>query len=443
MLFVRGSSKRYDRWRDVYNCTGWGFEDLLPYFKKFEGNTHDWKDPKYHNQCGPMCISHFLNVSYQNFFAQAGSEMDPPVPTVSDINSGFEGPCYVTVQGFVCNGRRFSSAKAYINPIQNQTNYSLIQNSIATKIIFDSTLKATGVEFYRNGIKYVAKARKEVIVSGGAFGSPILLMLSGIGPKAELARNNIPVLVDLPQVGRKLADHVSVFMWFELTSIQETTSLLQIGEDIYKYNLNPRTGKFAGIGIGSSIAFLSVPGSSDANIECYHYIMRKNDVDLPEVLRWMGYEKNISEKILQTNQRSAVAMVTPMLLDPFSLGVVGLNGLTGVKAFITPNISYNFFSDPQDRDRTVLIKAMQDQIAREKTPTYQNAGAKLINVIPKCFKLPYGSEKFCDCYIDYFASTFYHPVGTCGMGNDPLTSVVDRKGQVYGVKSLRVVDASM
>lgn len=125
MIYMRGSRIPYDNWRDVYNCTGWGFDDLLPYFKKSEGNTMNWNNSKYHSQCGPLRVSSFdQSDPYIDFFAKAGREMNPSIPTVRDYNGGVTGQSYVITQSTTFNGRRWSASKAYIIPIKYKKKLS-------------------------------------------------------------------------------------------------------------------------------------------------------------------------------------------------------------------------------------------------------------------------------------------------------------------------------
>lgn len=439
MQYVRGAQKSYDQWRDVHNCSGWGFEDVLPYFKKSEKNTHNWNDPEYHSQCGKVCISFFVDAPDMEFFSNAGNEAG--IPNLADINGAEDGPGFVKAQGFQCNGRRTSASKAYLIPVKKQSNYRLIQKATVTKIQFNGT-KAIGVEFYRNGIRYVAKARKEVIISAGAIGTPTLLLLSGIGPKDMLAKNNVSLVLDSPNVGQNLVDHMSNFMWYSLRKFQNTTPIAQMGEYIVDYYKCPRTGQFAGLMQAPSLAFLSVESNGDPIIEVYHSMIEKNSLGLSEYMRMLGYKDSFSKAILAANKNGGIAVIGPTLLQPYSKGSVELHGLTGVEAFLHPYINFSFYSDPNNRDREIMIKAMQQQIALEKTETYKKAGATMI-VMPHCFEHEYGSYEFCDCYIEYFTTSTYHPVGTCRMGTDPKVSVVNTKGQVHGIEGLRIVDASM
>lgn len=161
MFYVRGDRNVFDRWRDEHECPGWGYSDVLPYFKKAERNTHDWGN-KYHSQCGKMCVSFYnRNTPYINFFEDASNELG--IPSIRDVNARKSGPGVVRIQGTQCNGRRFGAARAYIQPIKEQSNYRLIQNAIVTKIIFKGK-RAIGVRFVRDGKTYTAMARKEVIM---------------------------------------------------------------------------------------------------------------------------------------------------------------------------------------------------------------------------------------------------------------------------------------
>lgn len=364
------------------------------------------------------------------------------IPSIPDVNAGNSGPGFVMAQGTHYNGRRYSVAKAFIQPIKRQRNYRLIQDSIVTKLIMKGK-RVVGVEFVRNGKTYRAMARKEVILCAGAIHTPTIMLLSGIGPRDVLDKNGIAVVHESPNVGRNMADHVAAWLWYAFPNIKTTTSLVQLGKAILDYYGKPRKGLFAGIGTLASVSFETVEPDGEAIIECYHYFFELGSLDLPEVLRVTGYTDDVNNEILKANSVGAVALVIPSLLEPYSTGVVALQGLTGVDALKQPYMSFAYFSDPGDRDRKVLIKAMQKKIATEQTETFKKAGGTLIPM-PFCFKEnKYGSDSFCDCYLDYFGATIYHPVGTCKMGTDPLGSVINTRGQVHGLRGLRIADASV
>ncbi|XP_031636920.1 glucose dehydrogenase [FAD, quinone]-like [Contarinia nasturtii] len=441
MFFVRGAYAEYDLWETKFNCTGWGFKGVLPYFKKFEGNRHNWGND-YHNQTGKVCIDFYEKAPYINFFAKAGAEMG--YPTISDINgpeNPYTNPAYCEIQGTVCNGRRSGTNKAYIIPLKRKSNFKLIKNAIVTKILFNGN-RAIGVEFVRYGITYKAYARKEVIVSAGAYGSPILLQLSGIGDPAILKKNQIPVVASSPQVGKNMADHVCVYMWYSFPLIQDYMSVPEVGRNITLYYRNPRAGYFAQISTLPTIGFLNTTVGGLAHIECFHYLFFKNSVELPEFLRTMFYKDAVNKAILAANNIGAVALVMPSLLNPLSRGHCLLNGTKGVEAFKELPIFMNYYSDSKDEDRNIMIKAVKDQRAREKTETYQSVNASLIRM-PDCFNFDLDSDEFYNCFIDQFSASIWHPAGTCQMGPDPATAVVGTDCKVHGVANVRVVDVSI
>lgn len=250
MYYIRGAVKRvFERWVNEFNCTDWTLDDVNPYFMKSEDNDVNWNNPTHHSYGCDNLLAVSVPVVPDNigFFETAGAQLNPPIPKVADINGGYEDECFCTVQTTTRNGRRWSAAKAFLKQIKYFLNYRLIQNGLVTKILFRGT-KAYGVEFYVDGQKYTATATKKIICCGGAILTPVLLLQSGVGPKNVLDANKIPVVYDLPYVGKGLIDHYAIWMFYQFTNIKDLTTNADLVTGILQYNQPTRTGFYAGTG---------------------------------------------------------------------------------------------------------------------------------------------------------------------------------------------------
>lgn len=442
MYAIRGAYHIYDEWADEYGCHGWSSSEVIPYFKKSEGNTDPDLDPKYHCTKGPLKLSYYYKDNYADFILAGANEAG--FPTVNDINVP-HGPCICSVQGTLSNGRRDSVAKAFINPIQCRGNFKLVKCAIVTRILFDGN-RAIGVEFNHNGKRYKAYARKEVVLCAGSIGTPLILQLSGIGLQEDLKHNKIKSWLPLP-VGRFLQDHLGSWMWFSLKGDAQTPG--QLFNSITQYFSCPRTGDFAGIGTVSVIGFFDVPISKGRpTIECYFYRFAKKSLNLGPLLALTNYEQSINQRIVKMNENHSLILVVPTLLNPKSHGIVRVNGMNGTAAFDNPYIFYNYFSDHDGYDKKSLIQAMQLLLSFVKTPTWKSAGVRFIR-LPLCQQYPNSnSDEYCSCYLKSMGSGVFHPVGTARMGPKPdelktAKSVVSSHCQVHGTENLSVADSSM
>jgi choline dehydrogenase len=229
MLYLRGHSLEYDQWAQL-GCHGWSFEHVLPYFKKAETNARGANE--WHGDNGPITVKQSrLEVPICEAFLAAAGESG--FPLVDDLNAE-------TAEGFgridtnIANGRRASTAVAYVQPARRRGNLELLSDTLVARIEFEGN-RARGVEIVKNGLRETIWAEHEIILCGGTVNSPQLLMLSGIGPADHLSHLNIPVVVDAPAVGRNLQNHPSYALRFACSQLVTA----------YKY-LNPR----AALGIG-------------------------------------------------------------------------------------------------------------------------------------------------------------------------------------------------
>ena len=207
MIYIRGHREDYDHWRELGN-DGWGYEDVLPYFKKMENNER-FVD-KYHSQGGPLNVTDQL-ITNPLTKAFVRSLQEQGIPYNPDVK-GAEQDGVTFYQVTQRNARRESAATAYVKPIMKRANFKVITKAVASKVLIENG-RAVAVEYIRNGnMKETARAGTEVIVSGGAVCSPKLLLLSGIGPADELKEHSIDVLHDLPGVGKNLQDHMDVYI---------------------------------------------------------------------------------------------------------------------------------------------------------------------------------------------------------------------------------------
>lgn len=442
MYAIRGSYHIYDEWADEYECNGWSSYEVIPYFKKSEGNTDPSLDLKYHCTKGPLKLSYYNRDNYSDFILAAANEAG--FRTVKDINAP-HGPCICSVQGTLINGRRNSVAKAFINPIQCRRNFKLIKCAVVIRIIFDGN-KAIGVEFEHKGKRYKAYARKEVILCAGSIATPLILQLSGIGLQEDLKHNKIKSWLSLP-VGRFLQDHLGSWMWFSSDGDADPPG--KLFSSITEYFSCPRTGDFTGIGTVSVIGFFDIPISKGrATIECYFYRFAKQSINLEPFLALTKYKKSINNRIIEANKYDSIILVVPTLLNPKSHGYVRLNGKNGKAAFYNPYIFYNYFSDRESYDKKSLVQAMQLLLSFAHTPTWKAANVKFIR-LPICEKYSKSSSyEYCNCYLKWMGSGVFHPVGTARMGPKPekhktAKSVVNCECQVHGTENLSVADASM
>ena len=439
VMHTRGFPVEYDEWAALGN-PGWSYRDVLPYFLKSENITiKRLADSEFHSTEGPLPVGYPYSTRLAKMFIRAGQDLGYNVIDYSDPNTveGF-GTAYADHRG----GRKVSAAQAFLLPYLSRPNLHMIKEALVTKILITpETKRAYGVKYLKNGVEKTVLARHEVILSAGAFGSPQLLMLSGIGPAGDLVRLKIPVIADLP-VGKNLLDQPStpavLFLINTTDSITVPKMLLTAPIDFlqwYRFGNNIYASNGA-----ESVAFVkSKYAELTPDIEL---IMSPASLvsDGGALVRRNLY---ISDKVYYKTWggirfREAFS-IAPLYMYPKSQGEVKLISRDPRD---TLQIKSNFFSDPEDMK--ILIEAVRAAISVGETETFRRIGARQYKVpVHGCENFKFNSDEYWDCAIRTVTIHFHHQCGTCKMGPDPFSSVVDARLKVYGVAGLRVADASI
>ena len=415
MIYMRGQAADYDGWRQMGN-TGWGWDDVLPYFLQSEDH-HDEAKPLHQSggewKVSPQRLRWDILKAVQEGAKEFGVE-----PT-SDFNTGTnEGSGFFEVNQK--NGVRWNTAKAFLRPAMSRPNLAVITHAMVRRVILEGG-RAVGVEYTRGGQTHVLRARAEVILSGGAINSPQLLQLSGIGPGGLLQQHGVAVAVDNPNVGHHLSDHQGINYTWAMTV------------PTYNDELRPWWGKLlAGLKYGIAGA-----GPLAKSINHAGGFFR-TDPALPRPNMQL-YMQAFSTLIPRDGERP---ILTP---DPWSGLSIGLSNcrptsrghirIASADPMTAPLITANAFSTAQDvTEMLAAVKFLRHLAA-------QPAMARLIKE-----ELRPGPAVASDAaLIDDFrarSGTVYHPSCTCRMGADPATSVLDARLRVRGVGGLRVLDAS-
>ncbi|AXT83896.1 choline dehydrogenase [Aeromicrobium sp. A1-2] len=406
MIYIRGNHADYDEWRDAYGANGWGFDDVLPYFKKAEGNTR-LGDP-FHGTDGPLHVedrryNHELSTAFVESGVSAGLKRN------DDFNgAGQEGAGLYQV---TCKkGHRWSVADAYIHPAENRPNLTIRTESFVTKILLDGN-RATGVAYTRGGEPLVARANAEVVLSGGAVNSPQLLMLSGIGPGSHLREMGIDVAVESSGVGQNLQDQ-PVSGIFSYT--KDTTDMAEM------------------LGLGNLVKWRATGrGPLSSNIaEAGAFYTSREDLDVPDIQLHMVptgfYDNGMHEPV----RRALTTAVT--LVNVQSKGHVKLRSADPTWH---PEIDPGYFDDRADLDAMISgFRRAYDIIA-------QGPLAKFVDEPWNPRSANPSDDEIIES-IGQLGQTLYHPVATCAMGTIE-GSVVDPELKVHGVDGLRVADASV
>jgi choline dehydrogenase-like flavoprotein len=400
MIYIRGARADYDGWaRD--GAKGWAYDDLLPYFRRSEANERG--EDQFHGKLGSLTVSDGRSrYSLMDAFVEAGVEAGHP------RNPDFNGEMQDGVGFFQLtqrNGMRCSAAAAFLHPALRRPNLQLVTDALVTRILFDGP-RASGVEIIHHGELQEVRAETEVIVSAGAYNSPQLLMLSGIGPASDLARLVIPVRVDLP-VGEGLQDHPSVGMsWHSDTEGLLTAASPANAERLQREGRGP---------LSSNIA------------EAGGFFRTREGLEAPDIqLYALPSNSAIGEEGLMRPTSHGVAF-GPCVLKPTSRGRLSLRSADPSSK---PRILHNYFAT--EEDRRSMIEGVRIGLDIAAQPALR-AHIKGPNVVPNS-----ASDADVWDYVRRYAGTIYHPTSTCAIG-----PVVDSELRVHGVEKLRVVDASV
>jgi choline dehydrogenase len=410
LLYVRGQAEDYDHWRQLGNA-GWSFTDVLPYFKRSEGRIGSAGD--LHGTAGPLAVSdlgdrHPLCEAY----IQASTELG--IKRTEDFNGPEQegvGYYHVTAR----RGRRCSAAVAFLRPAMQRSNLRVITEAHAERVLFEGR-RATGVVFSRAGVKQLVRARREIILCGGAINSPQLLLLSGVGPAAHLQDQGITPVHDLPGVGGNLQDHYQTrFAYrcrFPITvndMMRSNLSRARVGLQYLLFRTGPLTISAGQVGIFTRTR----PELASPDIQ-FHFILFSSDRPAEGLHTFSGFTQNVCQ--LRPESRGEILLRSPDPLAP-------------------PAIHPNYLSTDLDR-RTLLegLKLSRRIAARPSMQYYIESEW-----------LPGAKVQTDDELLDYaraYGGTIYHPCGTCKMGSD-ARSVVDQELKVRGIDGLRVADASI
>jgi choline dehydrogenase len=410
MLYVRGFPQDFDAWRQL-GCTGWGWEDVLPLFKRQEDNVRG--PSSHHGAGGPLRISdlqapHPVAEAFLKSAQAAGHPYNP------DINGPqIEGFGYV--QATQAKGWRCSAAKAFVDPVRDRPNLAVSTRSTARSIRIENG-RAVGLEAEIDGRIRAIPVAGEIVVSCGAIASPQLLMLSGIGDPAELQRHGIAVTVARPSVGKNLQDHPGLGMTWAVR--------------VPTYNSEAVAWKKVLHGANWLLRGRGPACTPDAHL--VGFLRSEPALDIPDIqvhVTPAGYlVAGEGELILKEDSFTVIASVC----RPRSRGSIGLKS---ARPEDPPSIRHRLFQDPDDRDRLARGIRLVRRIVRE---------APLADIVARPLQPAWDDAEPADLadYLTAHAGTIYHPAGTCRMGSDS-DSVVDPSLRLRGVANVRVADASI
>jgi choline dehydrogenase len=410
LLYIRGQPADFDHWRQLGN-TGWSFADVLPYFRRAEHQQRG--EDALHGVGGPLAVSdvsepHPLCEAFIEAAQQAG------FPRNDDFNGAAqEGAGYFQLTAR--NGRRWSTARGYLREARERANLAVITDALTTKILF-SGRRAVGVEYRRGGATRIARANNEVILAAGAFNSPQLLQLSGVGPAPLLQSLGIPVIADMPGVGADLQDHLQVRMQYRCTLPITMNDVINSWQHRTRAGLRYLLFRKGLLSVGAGYAggfFRTSPMAATPDVQVIFIIFSADTVGAA-LHSFPGFIASVCQ------------------LRPQSRGFVQIKSADPA---MSPKIQPGYLSSAFDQDTIVaglkLLRRIMDQpamrayIAEQRAPDPRLTGDADL--------LAYARE---------VGTTVFHPTSTCRMGSD-ATAVVDERLRVRGFERLRVVDGSI
>jgi choline dehydrogenase len=409
LLYVRGQREDYDRWAELGN-KGWDYDSVLPYFKKSEDQSRGEDD--YHGTDGPLKVSDLrLRRPIADHFIAGAAECQ--IPVNDDYNGeSQEGIGYF--QQTAHKGFRWSTAKGFLKPAMKRSNLTVVTGAHTSRILFDGRT-ATGIEYLHRGVKKQASAKREVVLSAGAIGSPQLLQCSGVGDGNHLQKLGIPLVHQLPGVGKNLQDHLQIRVVYktrEQTLNDELNSPLKRLKVGMQYALF-RTGALTLAASQVTIFTRSSPEVSRPDIQ-FHMQPLSADKPGDGVHPFSAFTASVCQ--LRPESRGEINIKTPDPLD-------------------YPSIKPNYLST--DLDLQTSINGLK--VARRIVSAPSMAPHILDEYVPG---YAYVTDEELELAVRQFSQTIYHPAGTCKMGSD-AAAVVDDELRVIGVDKLRVVDASV
>ena len=416
LLWIRGQSNDYDNWRQQGN-TGWGWDDVLPYFLKSEDN--ELGKSKFHNDKGPITVSNKkINLNMLEEFQNAAEEIG--IPRTNDFNRGDNfgiGYFQFTTSRQKLLKLRCSAAKGYLNPIKKRSNLKITVNAHVQKINFEGK-KAIGVSYYTGDKLNSVKAKKEVLLSAGSIGSPHILQVSGVCDGEKLKKHGINIVHELKGVGKNLQDHLMLRPVYKVKNLKSLNS-----------KINSLFGNFL---IGLEYIFKqSGPMTMGASQVC-GFVKSDSSRATPNL---QFHVQPISTDILGATKMHDFDGITPTIANvrPTSRGEINI---TSNDSRDNPKIKMNYLSTQDDSDvsakglKIVRKNMMETETFKKYEPEEYRPGTHITD-----------DEELIKAASEH-AQTIFHPVGTCKMGNNE-EAVVNDKLKVHGIENLRVIDASI
>ena len=405
MIYIRGHRHDYDSWREAGN-EGWGYADVLPYFKKAENQERG--PSEYHGVGGPLNVADLRYVNpLSRAFVEAGKELG--IPENSDFNGAVnEGVgIYQTTQK---NGARWSTVNAYLKPALSRPNLTVLSDTLVARVVIENG-RATGVAYLKDGKLETEQANREVLVCGGAINSPQILMLSGVGPADHLKSVGVEVIADLPGVGENLQDHLVAGAVYNSTQPISLNDSEKLG-NLLNYLLFKR-GPFT-----STIA------------ESGGFIKTRADLPAPDIQYHFAPVFYKEHGAVQVPGHGFT--IGPTLLHPRSRGRILLRSSDPAAHAL---IHANYLSEEED------VQSLLAGLKRAHELAHTKAFASYLGdeIEPQTWKK--NDQEMVET-IRQSAETIYHPAGTCKMGSDAM-AVVDSELRVRGIEGLRVIDASI
>ncbi|MCO4318405.1 choline dehydrogenase [Phyllobacterium sp. 21LDTY02-6] len=410
MVYVRGHARDFDHWAES-GAAGWSYADVLPYFKRMENSKSG--EAGWRGTDGPLHVQRGKrdNPLFHAFVAagqQAGFE-------VTEDYNGSKQEGFGPMEQTIYKGRRWSAANAYLRPALKRQNVRLV-NGLARKVLIENQ-KAVGVEIARRGRTETVRARREVIIAASSINSPKLLMLSGIGPAAQLRALGIEVVADRPGVGANLQDHLEVY-------IQQ--------ESLKPITLNSRLGLFSKAMIGAQWLFFKTGHGATNHFESAAFVRSKAGVDYPDIQYHF-----LPAAIRYDGKAAAKGHGFQAHVGPMRSRSRGSVTLRSADPFDKPKIQFNYMSHPEDwADFRHAVRLTREIFGQEALTPYRGREISPGSAVQ--------SDEEIDDFLREHVESAFHPCGTCRMGaaSDPM-AVVDPLCRVIGVAGLRVADSSI